>query len=92
MNPFLPKALPPKWLDYICMSLNLDVYFVNTNLSEKEFQVSFSAKELNELRVDNPNIFEKLNIAHYMEISSATFCNEKCNVLNNLLFCRYVRI
>ena len=61
------------------------VYFVNTNLPQERVQVLFSEKELSELPGGSPNISQKSNIGRYMERPNATFCNEKCSVLNN--FC-----
>ena len=61
------------------------MYFVNTKLPEESVWAIHPGKELRELPDDNPNIFKKFNIDHYMEVRSATFCNGIYNVLND--FC-----
>ena len=66
------------------------MYFVNTNLPEERVQISLPEKELRTLPDDSPNIFKRSNIDCYMESPSATFCNEKCRVLNDFCYVEFL--
>ena len=55
-------------------------------LQRKEFKFLLSEKELRELSDNSPNIFKGSNIDCYMERLSATFCNGKYGVLDNICF------
>ena len=66
------------------------VYFVNTNLPEETVKVLFSEKELSELPDDSPSIFKKSNVDRYMERPSATFCNEKYSILDDLCYAEFL--
>ena len=39
---------------------------------------------------DNPSTFKKLNIDHYMEIPRVIFCNEKCSILEDFCYAKFL--
>ena len=63
------------------------VFFVDTNLPQETVQELLSEKELRKLPGNSPNILKKSNIDCYMERPSATFCNGKYSILDDLECC-----
>ena len=53
------------------------VHFISKNLSEERVQILLYKKEFSKLTDNSPNIFQKSNIACYMERPSTTFFYEK---------------
>ena len=56
---------------------------------KERVQVLISEKELSELPDDRSNIFRKSNIDCYMERPSATFCNGKCSILDDVCYAEF---
>ena len=67
--------LPGLWLSKVFLA----VYFGNINLTEDNFHVLISEKELTELAEPSTNIFKGSNVDRYLE-RPRTFCNGKYSV------------